>query len=176
MCVGAAETFRGLGMASLVILLIFALIQNLIGPGDRREYTLCALYPLIPPACCINTGWPNTTRVFHAGDPMLAENIPVPSSPVPIATIDLAKKQSPPETRVETDTATPPAATKNKFQEEQEDVSKPAWAVSTSPWVTMSYALYQIKDMVSTMRTNHPAGEPRLQGVCPTGNNNNNKQ
>lgn len=54
MCVGAAETFRGLGMASLVILLIFALIQCLIGPSDRREYTLCALYPLIPPACCIN--------------------------------------------------------------------------------------------------------------------------
>lgn len=106
---------------------------------------------------------------------MLAENIPVPSSPVPIATIDLVQNQGQPETRVETRTnaATAPAAKKTKFQEEQEDVSKPAWGVSTSPWVTMSYALYQIKDMVSTIRTNHPTGDPRPQGVCPIGNNNN---
>ncbi|KAB5577412.1 hypothetical protein PHYPO_G00209650 [Pangasianodon hypophthalmus] len=135
---GAAETFRGLGMASLIILLIFALIQSLIGPSDDRR------------------------------DPMLAENIPVPSSPVPIATIDLVQNQRQPETRVETNpdtnTAAAPAAKKSKFQEEQEDVSKPAWVVSTSPWVAMSYALYQLKDMVSTSRSNRPAEEPRPQG------------
>ncbi|XP_027031102.2 major facilitator superfamily domain-containing protein 6-B isoform X1 [Tachysurus fulvidraco] len=134
---GAAETFRGLGMASLIILLIFALIQSLIGPSDSRR------------------------------DQMLAENIPVPSSPVPIATIDLVQNQRPPETRVETTsttTASAPAANKTKFQEEQEDMSKPAWVVSTSPWVSMSYALYQIKDMMSSIRSTHPAGEPRPQG------------
>ncbi|XP_053482145.1 major facilitator superfamily domain-containing protein 6-B [Ictalurus furcatus] len=133
---GAAETFRGLGMASLVILLIFALIQSLIGPSHDRR------------------------------DQMLAENILVPSSPVPIATIDLVQNQRQPETRVETNTnsAAAPAVKKTKFQEEQEDVSKPAWVVSTSPWVTMSYAVYQIKDMMSTLRSNRPAEEPRLQG------------
>lgn len=106
---------------------------------------------------------------------MLAENILVPSSPVPIATIDLVQNQRQLETRVETNTncATAPAVKKTKFQEEQEDVSKPAWVVSTSPWVTMSYAVYQIKDMMSTLRSNRPAEEPRLQGVCPIGNNNN---
>ncbi|KAG7330791.1 hypothetical protein KOW79_004760 [Hemibagrus wyckioides] len=142
---GAAETFRGLGMVSLIILLIFALIQSLIGPSDSRR------------------------------GQMLAENIPVPSSPVPIATIDLVQNQRQPEMRVETNstntntttnttgTAAAPAA-KNKYQEEQEDMSKPAWVVSTSPWVSMSYALYQIKDMVSSIRSNHPAGEPRPQG------------
>ncbi|TUN64300.1 Major facilitator superfamily domain-containing protein 6-B [Bagarius yarrelli] len=133
---GAAETFRGLGMMSLVILLIFALIQSLIGPSDSRR------------------------------DHMLAENIPVPSSPVPIATIDLVQNQKQPETRAEsanTNTADP-AEKKTKFQEEQEDTSKPAWAVSPSPWVTMSYALYQIKDMVSSIKSNSPAEEPCPQG------------
>ncbi|KAI5629810.1 major facilitator superfamily domain-containing protein 6-B [Silurus asotus] len=136
---GAAETFRGLGMASLIILLIFALIQTLIGPSDSRR------------------------------DPMLAENIPVPSSPVPIATIDLVQNQ---EMRVETNTnadvktntAAAPALKKTKFQEEQEDVTKPAWVVSTSPWVTMSYALYQIKEMMSSIRGNRPPGEFGPQG------------
>lgn len=115
----------------------------------------------------------------RTGNPMLAENIPVPSSPVPIATIDLAQNQRQPETRVETspssssDTPAAPAAKKTKFQEEQEDTSKPAWVVSTSPWGTMSYALYQIKEMASTIKSNHPAGEPHPQGVCPIGNNNN---
>ncbi|KAK3568725.1 hypothetical protein QTP86_014556 [Hemibagrus guttatus] len=137
---GAAETFRGLGMASLIILLIFALIQSLIGPSDSRR------------------------------NQMLAENIPVPSSPVPIATIDLTQNQRQPEMKVETNstnttgTAAAPVAKKTKYQEEQEDVSKPAWVVSTSPWVSMSYALYQIKDMVSSIRSNHPAGEPHPQG------------
>ncbi|XP_064825579.1 major facilitator superfamily domain-containing protein 6-A-like isoform X4 [Oncorhynchus masou masou] len=61
---GAAETFRGIGMASLVILLIFSFIQCLTGQNEEKE------------------------------DRMLAENIPVPSSPVPIATIDLMQNQS----------------------------------------------------------------------------------
>ncbi|XP_060786454.1 major facilitator superfamily domain-containing protein 6-B isoform X2 [Neoarius graeffei] len=135
---GVAETFRGLGMASLIILLIFALIQSLIGPSDDRR------------------------------DTMVAENIPVPSSPVPIATIDLVQSQRQPEMRVEmnnTNPAAAPTAKKTKFQEEQEDVNKPAWVVSTSsPWVTMSYVFYQIKDMASSIRSNLPAGEPCPQG------------
>ncbi|KAK2857136.1 hypothetical protein Q5P01_005871 [Channa striata] len=61
---GAAATFRGIGMASLVILLIFSLIQCLTGDSEGEE------------------------------DKMLAENIPVPSSPVPIATIDLVQSQN----------------------------------------------------------------------------------
>ncbi|XP_017568973.1 major facilitator superfamily domain-containing protein 6-B isoform X1 [Pygocentrus nattereri] len=117
---GAAETFRGLGMASLIILLIFALIQSLIGEnGDKR-------------------------------DSMLAENIPVPSSPVPIATIDLV--QNPTESAPRLECKAP--AKKSKAQEEQEDVNKPAWVVSTSPWVTVAFALYQIRDKVAMAKNN----------------------
>ncbi|KAL7882129.1 hypothetical protein AOLI_G00089780 [Acnodon oligacanthus] len=122
---GAAETFRGLGMASLIILLIFALIQSLIGEnGDKR-------------------------------DSMLAENIPVPSSPVPIATIDLV--QNPTESAPRLESKAP--AKKNKAQEEQEDVNKPAWVVSSSPWVTVAFALYQIRDMVAMAKNNNPTQE-----------------
>ncbi|XP_077175593.1 major facilitator superfamily domain-containing protein 6 isoform X2 [Paroedura picta] len=118
---GAASTFRGIGMACLVILLLFALIQWLAVPDEQEEKT------------------------------MLAERIPVPSSPVPIATIDLVQQQSEnilprPEPRV------PPK--KTKHQEEQEDVNKPAWGVSSSPWVTLAYAIYQIKEMVQLSKSN----------------------
>ena len=40
-------------------------------------------------------------------------------------------------------------AKKTKHQEEQEDVGKPAWVVSTSPWVTLAFAIYQLKEMVA---------------------------
>ncbi|XP_066477844.1 major facilitator superfamily domain-containing protein 6 [Tiliqua scincoides] len=129
---GAASTFRGIGMACLVILLLFALIQWLAVPDENEEKT------------------------------MLAERIPVPSSPVPIATIDLVQQQIEdimprPEPRL------PPK--KTKHQEEQEDVNKPAWGVSSSPWVTLAYALYQIKEMVQLSRNNQALENQPLQKV-----------
>ncbi|KAG5852895.1 hypothetical protein ANANG_G00067390 [Anguilla anguilla] len=116
---GAAETFRGIGMASLIILLIFSFIQYVTGQNQE--------------------------------DKMLAENIPVPSSPVPIATIDLVQSHSElasprPEAKL------PPK--KTKHQEEQEDLNKPAWVISSSPWVTIAFAIYQIREMVTLARTN----------------------
>ncbi|XP_060636517.2 major facilitator superfamily domain-containing protein 6 isoform X2 [Anolis sagrei] len=127
---GAASTFRGIGMACLVILLLFALIQWLAVPDEDEEKT------------------------------MLAERIPVPSSPVPIATIDLVQQHTEdimprPEPRL------PPK--KTKHQEEQEDVNKPAWGISSSPWVTLAYALYQIKEMVRITKSNEALENQPLQ-------------
>nr|XP_056717211.1 major facilitator superfamily domain-containing protein 6 [Euleptes europaea] len=127
---GAASTFRGIGMACLVILLLFALIQWLAVPDELEEKA------------------------------MLAERIPVPSSPVPIATIDLVQQQTEdilprPEPRI------PPK--KTKHQEEQEDVNKPAWGVSSSPWVTLAYAIYQIKEMVQLSKSNQALENQPLQ-------------
>uniref|UniRef100_A0A8C3V1E5 Major facilitator superfamily domain containing 6 n=1 Tax=Catharus ustulatus TaxID=91951 RepID=A0A8C3V1E5_CATUS len=82
---------------------------------------------------------------------MLAERIPVPSSPVPIATIDLVQQQSE-DIMPRTEPRLPPK--KTKHQEEQEDVNKPAWGISSSPWVTLAYAVYQIKEMVKLSKTN----------------------
>ncbi|XP_069716849.1 major facilitator superfamily domain-containing protein 6 isoform X3 [Phaenicophaeus curvirostris] len=121
---GPASTFRGIGMACLVILLLFALIQWLLVPDEEEEKT------------------------------MLAERIPVPSSPVPIATIDLVQQQS--EDMPRTEPRLP--LKKTKHQEEQEDVNKPAWGISSSPWVTLAYAVYQIKEVVKLSKTN-PAPE-----------------
>uniref|UniRef100_A0A7N6F8V7 Major facilitator superfamily associated domain-containing protein n=1 Tax=Anabas testudineus TaxID=64144 RepID=A0A7N6F8V7_ANATE len=119
---GAAETFRGIGMASLVILLIFSLIQYLTGE-----------------------------------DKILAENIPVPSSPVPIATIDLVQSQN------SVDHLAPPAAAlpvkKTKHQEDQEDVNQPAWVLSGSPWVTIAFAIFQIREMINMSKSNGPPPE-----------------
>ncbi|XP_051880255.1 major facilitator superfamily domain-containing protein 6-B [Pristis pectinata] len=117
---GAQQTFRGIGMASLVILLLFALIQWLAVPDEDEEKK------------------------------MLAERIPVPSSPVPIATIDLVQHHS--------DSIMPHLETKRplkktKYQEEQEDVTKPAWAISSSPWVTIVFALYQVMEMAKLAKT-----------------------
>ncbi|KAH0621590.1 hypothetical protein JD844_023057 [Phrynosoma platyrhinos] len=129
---GAASTFRGIGMACLVILLLFALIQWMAVPDEKEEKT------------------------------MLAERIPVPSSPVPIATIDLVQQQTEdimprPEPRL------PPK--KTKHQEEQEDTNKPAWGVSSSPWVTLAYALYQIKEMVQLSKSNQALENQPLQAA-----------
>lgn len=80
---------------------------------------------------------------------MLAENIPVPSSPVPIATIDLVQSQSgvgSPATARKT-IAVP--AKKTKHQEEQEDVSRPAWVLSGAPWVTIAFTIFQIREKIN---------------------------
>ncbi|KAM3585614.1 uncharacterized protein V6R79_022819 [Siganus canaliculatus] len=115
---GAAETFRGIGMASLVILLIFAFIQCLAGGTEGKE------------------------------DKMLAENIPVPSSPVPIATIDLVQSQNGVGSPVAARPPAPVLIKKTKHQEEQEDVTKPAWVLSGAPWVTIAFAIVQIREMM----------------------------
>ncbi|XP_035533604.1 major facilitator superfamily domain-containing protein 6-like isoform X1 [Morone saxatilis] len=115
---GAAETFRGIGMASLIILFIFAFIQCLTGQNEGKE------------------------------DKMLAENIPVPSSPVPIATIDLVQSQNAAGSPavVRQNAAVP--VKKTKHQEEQEDVSRPAWVLSGAPWVTIAFAIIQVREMM----------------------------
>lgn len=129
---GAAATFRGIGMACLVILLLFALIQWLAVPDEEEDKT------------------------------MLAERIPVPSSPVPIATIDLVQQQTE-DVLPRTEPRLPPK--KTKHQEEQEDVNKPAWGVSSSPWVTFVYALYQIKEMMQLTRDSRASEIQPLQGT-----------
>ncbi|XP_018516760.1 major facilitator superfamily domain-containing protein 6-A isoform X2 [Lates calcarifer] len=134
---GAAATFRGIGMASLVILLIFSLIQWLSGETEGKE------------------------------DKMLAENIPVPSSPVPIATIDLVQSQA---AAVGSPTPSRQAAAalpvkKTKHQEDQEDVNQPAWVLSGAPWVTVAFAVVQIKEMMSLAKSGGPPPETQpLQG------------
>ncbi|XP_057614646.1 major facilitator superfamily domain-containing protein 6 isoform X2 [Chionomys nivalis] len=127
---GAAATFRGIGMACLVILLLFALIQWLAVPDEEEDKT------------------------------MLAERIPVPSSPVPIATIDLVQQQTE-DVMPRIEPRLPPK--KTKHQEEQEDVNKPAWGVSSSPWVTFVYALYQVKEMIQLTRDSRASEIQPLQ-------------
>ncbi|GAB1284948.1 Major facilitator superfamily domain-containing protein 6 [Apodemus speciosus] len=129
---GAAATFRGIGMACLVILLLFALIQWLAVPDEEEDKT------------------------------MLAERIPVPSSPVPIATIDLVQQQTE-DVMPRIEARLPPK--KTKHQEEQEDVNKPAWGVSSSPWVTFVYALYQVKELVQLTRDSRASEIQPLQGT-----------
>ncbi|XP_069839620.1 major facilitator superfamily domain-containing protein 6 isoform X2 [Dendropsophus ebraccatus] len=131
---GAAETFRGIGMASLVILLLFALIQWVAVPQKEEDAS------------------------------MLAERIPVPSSPVPIATIDLVPQHS--------ENIMPPIQVKlppkkTRHQEEQEDVNRPAWGISSSPWVTLAYALYQIKEMLALAKTSPISETQPLQKCQP---------
>ncbi|KAJ7416192.1 hypothetical protein WISP_73138 [Willisornis vidua] len=93
---------------------------------------------------------------------MLAERIPVPSSPVPIATIDLVQQQSE-DIMPRTEPRLP--VKKTKHQEEQEDVNKPAWGISSSPWVTLAYAVYQIKEMVKLSKTNPASENQPLQKI-----------
>ncbi|KAB0379811.1 hypothetical protein FD755_007595 [Muntiacus reevesi] len=88
--------------------------------------------------------------------------IPVPSSPVPIATIDLVQQQTE-DVLPRTEPRLPPK--KTKHQEEQEDVNKPAWGVSSSPWVTFVYALYQIKEMMQLTRDSRASEIQPLQGT-----------
>uniref|UniRef100_A0A3Q3A149 Major facilitator superfamily domain containing 6a n=1 Tax=Kryptolebias marmoratus TaxID=37003 RepID=A0A3Q3A149_KRYMA len=116
---GAAETFRGIGMASLVILLIFSFIQCLSGEIEGKE------------------------------DKILAENIPVPSSPVPIATIDLVESHSAPGSPTAPRQAAMLPVMKTKHQEDQEDATRPAWVPSGAPWVTIAFALVQIRELMN---------------------------
>uniref|UniRef100_A0A3Q0SEH8 Major facilitator superfamily domain containing 6a n=1 Tax=Amphilophus citrinellus TaxID=61819 RepID=A0A3Q0SEH8_AMPCI len=128
---GAAETFRGIGMASLVILLIFSFIQCLTRDTEGK------------------------------GDKMLAENIPVPSSPVPIATIDLVQSHSPSDSPAQVRQAAVLPVRKTKHQEDQEDLNRPAWVLSGGPWVAIAFAFVQIKEVMnlakSSVQQTHPA-------------------
>lgn len=105
--------------------------------------------------------------IFSPDKTMLAERIPVPSSPVPIATIDLVQQQTE-DVMPRTEPRLPPK--KTKHQEEQEDVNKPAWGVSSSPWVTFAYALYQIKELMQLTRDSRASEIQPLQVkvLCPT--------
>ncbi|XP_077369184.1 major facilitator superfamily domain-containing protein 6-like isoform X2 [Festucalex cinctus] len=136
---GAAASFRGIGMASLIILLIFVLIQCLTGEREGNE------------------------------DKMLAENIPVPSSPVPIATIDLVENQSLRGSPALNQQVAPLPVKKTKYQEEQEDIARPAWVLSGAPWVTIAFAIAQIKEMVSMAKSGQlPRETQPLQEICMT--------
>ncbi|XP_008284123.1 major facilitator superfamily domain-containing protein 6-A-like [Stegastes partitus] len=126
---GAAATFRGIGMASLVILLIFSFIQCLTGEAEGKE------------------------------DKMLAENIPVPSSPVPIATIDLVQSQNAAGSPSPARQAAVCPVKKTKHQEDQEDVNRPAWVLSGAPWVAIAFAIVQIREMMSASKGGGPPPE-----------------
>ncbi|KAI7791256.1 major facilitator superfamily domain-containing protein 6-A [Triplophysa rosa] len=128
---GVAETFRGIGMTSLVVLLIFLFIMCITGQDERKEHK------------------------------MLAENIPVPSSPVPIATIDLVQNTADMVTPARPEPRLP--ARKVRHQEEQEDLCKPAWVPSGSPWVTVALVFYQIREMVVVATTYPPVEVQPLQ-------------
>lgn len=41
---------------------------------------------------------------------------------------------------------------KTKHQEDQEDVNKPAWMLSGAPWVTIAFAIVQIREKMMTER------------------------
>lgn len=90
---------------------------------------------------------------------MLAENIPVPSSPVPIATIDLVQSQSAGGSPASGHQAAALPVKKTKHQEDQEDVTRPAWVLSGAPWVTIAFAIVQIKEMMNAARRGGPPPE-----------------
>lgn len=101
---------------------------------------------------------------------MLAENIPVPSSPVPIATIDLMPNSQVVTPSVHQDPTRP--ARKTRHQEEQEDGAKPAWAHSVSPWVTIAFAMVQIRELIVMKKTHtHTEVQPLQVQQGIVGNN-----
>ena len=79
---------------------------------------------------------------------MLKENIPVPSSPVPIATIDLVQSSSSSSSSSSSLKALALPARKTKYQEQQEDVCRPAWVLSGGPWVNVVFALLQVQQLM----------------------------
>lgn len=96
-------------------------------------------------------------------DKILAENIPVPSSPVPIATIEVQSQGSISSPSLSHQAAVTPVK-KTRFQEEHEDVNKPAWVLSGAPWVTIAFAIVQIREMMSVMKDRqNPAESESLQ-------------
>lgn len=82
----------------------------------------------------------------------------MPSSPVPIATIEV-QSQGPVRSPSLSRHAHLNLVKKTKFQEEQEDVNKPAWVLSGSPWVTVAFAVVQIRDIMSVMRNKQTPAE-----------------
>lgn len=95
---------------------------------------------------------------------MLAENIPVASSPVPIATIDLVQSHN---TAGSTAVARQ-APKKTHHQEEQEDVTRPAWVLCGAPWVTIAFAIFQIREMMIMAKGNGPPPETQPLQVNKT--------
>lgn len=157
---GAAATFRGIGMASLVILLIFALIQCLCGESeDKGERDSASLRPsaITKTQQILTLGLFFTS--FSSEDQMLAENIPVPSSPVPIATIDLVQSQNAVGSPAPVRQAAALPMKKTKHQEDQEDVTRPAWVLSGAPWVTIAFAIVQIKELMNLAKSGGPPVE-----------------
>lgn len=103
-------------------------------------------------------------------DKMLAENIPIPSSPVPIATIDLMPNSEVMTQSVQQEPTRP--ARKTRHQEEQEDGSKPTWALSVSPWVTIAFAIVQIRELIIMRKTQtHTEVQPLQVAQGIMGNN-----
>lgn len=92
---------------------------------------------------------PNLIFYFLTEDKILAENIPVPSSPVPIATIDLVESHSTPGSPNPPCQATIVPIMKTKHQEDQEDSMRPAWVLSGAPWVAIGFALVQIRELMN---------------------------
>lgn len=90
---------------------------------------------------------------------MLAENIPVPFSPVPIATIDLVQGQNDAGSPAPARHAPPLPIKKTKHQEEQEDLNRPAWVLSGAPWVTIAFSIVQIKEMMTMLKAAGPPPE-----------------
>lgn len=95
-------------------------------------------------------------------DQILAENIPVPFSPVPIATIEV-QSQGPIRSPSLSHQAAVTPVKKTKFQEDQEDAYKPAWVLSGSPWVTFAFAIVQIREIMSVMKKQPPTESESLQ-------------
>lgn len=53
---------------------------------------------------------------------------------------------------------------KTKHQEDQEDVTKPAWVLSGAPWVTIAFAVVQIREMMAlAKKSGLPADNRSLQ-------------
>lgn len=46
---------------------------------------------------------------------------------------------------------------KTKHQEEQEDVTRPAWVLSGAPWVTIAFAIVQVRDMMTLVKNSGPS-------------------
>lgn len=43
---------------------------------------------------------------------------------------------------------------KTKHQEEQEDLNRPAWMLSAAPWVTIAFAVIQIRELMDLKKNN----------------------
>lgn len=174
-------------MASLVILLVFSFIQCLCGEiegkGEKDKRLLvsswCSFsnkgtHSLSRDQPALNCNKCNSLVSCDCDPPpsedqILAENIPVPSSPVPIATIDLVQSQNVAAIATPGGGSSPhplhPAAVapvrKTKHQEDQEDVTKPAWVLSGAPWVTIAFAVVQIREMMVLVRRSGPPSDTR---------------